>query len=332
MTKFSLPERKITDDVYGAYELALKYSELENKNIGLKYGWQHGWLPATCLVNPYVVAGFKFSFANYMNKNFRLLVPFEEHKDYLKHFGLQSRAIGLPFVYFSKLNKFTRNFQRIPNSIIIIPAHGFKDEDDAGFYNFEIVSSIKAKYGKDFLISILAHEYDYSIGKYKKYEDQGFTIVRGAIVSDSNTYLRMEAIFSTFEYAAFGCFTTGILYANFYGCKTFFDPENYFVPKAEALNKTELFKNFPGSAELYSKYFSYKNIKKLYPNLGESITDASVDVDFAKHQFGFDNCLSPEEFRELIIESNNRGKMPYLKSTINSIFRKMKISQPFDAA
>lgn len=292
----------------------------------MKYGWQHGWLPSYVKVNPFIVAGFSFN--QEKSKKSTFCVALKCQQKYLETYDLKSIAIGHPIAYFDLT--IPTKLERKKNTILIVPAHGFTNEDSNGFYDFNCINEVIKKYSNNNSIYVLAHQHDYKTGRYNEYEEI-VNIIKGSLMEDSNTFIRMKYIFSQFEYACFGSFTSAIIYASLFGCKSFL-AENYFLPSISTYLEYNSY-TYCGSRKMVAESnfcYSRQEILDRYPFVGNSLESAGCDLECAEYELGFNNKLTKQQANDLIIESQGvDSKVPFVKKKTNSLFRKLGWSLPF---
>lgn len=177
---------------------------------------------------------------------------------------------------------------------------------------------------------MLAHQHDYKTGRYNEYEEI-VNIIKGSLMEDSNTFIRMKYIFSQFEYACFGSFTSAIIYASLFGCKSFL-AENYFLPSISTYLEYNSY-TYCGSRKMVAESnfcYSRQEILDRYPFVGNSLESAGCDLECAEYELGFNNKLTKQQANDLIIESQGvDSKVPFVKKKTNSLFRKLGWSLPF---
>jgi hypothetical protein len=293
---------------YGANYLAAKYIGLNSvDNIIYRY-WQHGWITNRGQNHPDVVASEPI-----LEKNSLILVARKNEEEFLSQLGYKSKAIGLPFCYVPE-----GNYNRDSSSLLVMPAHGTRDllinvnDDYNDFLKFVVHQK---EHFKD--VRICMHQEDINLGYHKKWEEEGFSIIRGAAIDDTSALIRMHALFSQFTTILSDSMGSHIVYAAASGAKIAMrEPIGYHYD----ISKNQFYQ------EDTSRKGSAENFWKIdYGFLFCNPVDAENHIEWGKEQIGFDNRLSPSELKNTLGWSSPRREYELLmyngKRVINKIRR-----------
>ncbi len=252
--------------------------------------WLHFWAPA-------YRQQYSFALTFYWNpspeSNPYILVARRDEEQYLQEKGFEkAKAIGLPITYYYE--KYANQVDRIPNSIIVFPAHSLSwntrdwREDD---YVNEILTL-----RKDFdHVCVCVHgdclEKGYWADSFKK---NGVHIVKGASLRDSNSLDRIAYLLSKFECMTTNAFGSVLAYAGLFGTRV-------SLYGAFPIHKKEDYKNDPVFGKSDQLFYeaqdaiSEDTVRKHYPFLFVHPTCAVPLVEWGQHETGYDNVLAPEQ-------------------------------------
>jgi hypothetical protein len=176
-----------------------------------------------------------------------------------------------------------------------MPAHS--SEDTTSNWEFEEYAEEIARIRPGFSeVWICIHpscwEHGYWVDVFKK---RGFPIVQGALYTDRNALLRLQQLFSSFEYVTTNAIGSHVAYAAYWGAKV-----SFYGSYAETKDA-----NYNNVAE-YQPYMrqwewarSEQTVRQYYPELFCHPLEAKQRIDLGRYEVGFDNKVTPAELRSL---------------------------------
>jgi len=269
-------------------------SHLIAKKLGLPFtprslaGWKHGWLIADLYYKEQLIGG---------SREANFLVPLVAHKHFLYEYGINSEAIGMPFVYVEDI--VTDKIERVKKSLLVMPPHSLPytihawDEDSYA----KQISELQNQFD---LIVVCLHQSCVDkrlwVDAFEKYD---IPWIIGADAQDKNALIRMYKIFHSFEFMTTNVIGSHIVYAAYCGCKVsiFGDYAEY---SREDYKDEPFYCRFPFILEHNIRYVSRKSIEKLFPYLFSHPKEASIRVKWAEEELGKVNKVTFDEFVKLL--------------------------------
>jgi hypothetical protein len=202
--------------LYGGDSILKKYTHslLIPRRI---YGeWVHGIIYDYMHFHPYAIIG-----GNGLKPNNPNWVCRKIDEEYLKLQGIEAKAIGAPICYLSKL---LVNYERIPNSLLVMPAHSSfyidaynKDKSNSILDYVDYIIRIAPKFSH--VVVCLHAECIKSNLWVNEFQDKGIEVIQGASSDDSNALERIRALMSQFEFVTSNVLGSHVAYAAFFGAK-----------------------------------------------------------------------------------------------------------------
>lgn len=294
---FEIPEkekiqRKNVLEFYGAIYNVAKLCGLDTPHIYNKHKiiWQHGWKPDYFNVNSKMVIAYNDFDPGHMH-----LVARKDQEIFLKNNGYKNvEAIGLPICYLPD-NKFKRR----PNSLLVVPVHSL-DYTQHAHWNFENYANTIHDLAEHFdEIVACVHPSCFKKGYWvKDFEKLGIKCIEGADSFDKNALLRLQYLFSSFEFVTTNGFGSHVPYAALFGAKVSIFGE-YCDLKAEDFKETPFYNDNRDILEPVIKLSSIKVTMEKFPELFTHPTEAREMIAWAKREVGWDNRRSINELKEI---------------------------------
>lgn len=317
MIELPIQEKNNIHDPYNIKQIISDYCGFNhipsffNENIC----WQHGWYPAYRQQDPLMISGQKYN-----SKLFYLVSKHSEELFLKKHGYLQSKALGLPIIYFKQSKKYTR----LKNSLLVMPVHSVANTTHESWKFQEYVNtiiSIKHLFSK---ITICIHpsciEKGYWINEFK---DSGFEIIEGIDGWKTNSFERLSAMMSTFEYVTTNGFTSALVYAGYFGAKPSIYGDFCEYEKEDYINDT-FYQQNPEILEKIITCYRKESVFNAYPKLFTIPNKASSCEEWAKEEIGYDQKLSSNEIKKLFgLNKRNAFLFLFTKKGILYFFSKL---------
>ncbi len=267
---------------YGAEQLIVKKLGLPFTPITISKSvrWLHGWLYQDTYPIEQITGGHDAAI---------YLVPLEEHEDFLRNKGLNTKAVGMPFVYVEDI--VTEKIERVKNSLLVMPPHSLSyshenwDEDSYA----KQINNLKDQFD---LIVVCLHqiciEKKLWIDAFEKYD---IPWIIGARADDSNSLERMYKIFNSFEFMTTNILGSHVVYAAYCGCRVSIYGDYAEYSEAD-FRDDPYYIRFPSLLESDLQYFSKRYIKTSFPFLFSSPIDAKKRIKWAEGQLGKANKVT----------------------------------------
>jgi hypothetical protein len=280
--------------LYGADSIIKKYTHslLTPRQI---YGaWVHGIIFDQMHSHPYAIIG-----GNALNSNNPNWVYRKVDEEYLKLHGILAKAIGAPICYLPKLSV---NLERIPNSLLVMPAHSShhvssynKEKSNSVLEYVDYVISIAPKFEK--VVVCLHAECIKSNLWVNEFQDKGIDVIQGASTDDENALERIRAIMSQFEFVTSNVLGSHIAYAAFFGAKVSISGP-YHKWHREAFLNDPFYAEHPYLLDVFVNEESLA--RQFYPFLFVNPEHACTLECWGKEMVGVENTLSPNELSKLL--------------------------------
>ena len=304
----SLPNSEI--DYYGAsYNIA--------RSLGLdgipftRASWYHGWNRYPLVTPEQFIHEDCVAFCEV--KKVPNLVATPEIEAFLKANDYpHAIAVGAPFIY-------TKNpcIERIPNSLLIIPAHTLK-ETNSNYKNSrysllpENLTNLQQKFS---LIVACIGGFCALRGNYTKYyEDVEIPWVTGAWLNDEYALQRIRNLFSQFEYVATDSIGSHIPYAGYCGCKLIYYGKGKSLIKKD-FAEIPFYQKYPHLVDIVIHEQKLETTKKRFPILFNSNIKSEALKTWSMEMLGAKNQIAPNEIAELIgwkIRQKNENSWEYI--------------------
>ncbi|RUP82644.1 hypothetical protein C7Y69_05035 [Alteromonas sp. KS69] len=196
-------------DYYGAstniaHQLGLPHAPFSDS------GWRHGWM--------YYRAKFISQLTVWGQQESQYLLAQQEHVDFLKSFNIDSTAVGMPFIYADAIDESLR----VPNTLLVMPPHTLPYVPAVGNEESYILEIENIRDEFDAVVFCVHHSC-YERGVWpeliKKYN---YPMIIGASAHQSNALVRLQKLFSSFEYVTSNIVGSHIPYAAYCGAKVSF--------------------------------------------------------------------------------------------------------------
>jgi hypothetical protein len=271
--------------------------------------WTHGWLFPEKIISLSQLIWCDGIFKTHLVAN-------QSQVESLKSFGItNAEAVGLPFIYLDK-SKVTRK----ENSLLVMPPHSLpytEPQWDQNTYAEEIVK-LKADFP---IIVVCVHSSCVQKGYWvKEFENAGIPCITGASINDENALLRMQTIFSSFDYMTTNTLGSHIAYASYCGCKvSLFGTYQPFTRK-DAEHDPYYIKN-PELVDLWIQLTEESYIREKLPHLFVHPKKAVPMIDWAGEMLGLRYKKSPTHLAKLLGWSYIDKLDYYYKFLINYLER-----------
>ncbi len=309
-----LPYNNLCDH-YGAISVARNYCGYGGQPW-LEGLWQHGCFP------PWMDEGpDAFPYAHVYNARVewgKVFVARRAEAVLLRNQGYKRvEAIGMPFIYLPKLD-----VERRPGALLVVPNHslpgmGFADLTVMDAYA-DFIQSIRGHFST---VVASVHSGCLANGYWiRQFEERGIPWVLGADIKDRNALLRMQMLFSQFEYVTTNAWGSHVPYALHTGAKlTVCGP----VPKQSAgtlLNDA----GFGGDRSLAAYYVSKRYADqetRFLASFHRQPHEGVVDKELASSILGCECKRSPEELMDLFAWSTKGRVVDVAVRAKNKIIR-----------
>ncbi len=253
-----------------------------------KSGWRHGWM--------HYPAKFVSQLTVWGKQESQYLLTKKEDADFLKSHNIQAKAVGMPFIYADAIDESLRK----PNTLLVMPPHTLPYIPAIGNEEDYLLEIERIRHDFDSVVFCIHHScFERGIWPdlLKKY---GYPMIIGASAHQSNALVRLQKLFSSFEYVTSNILGSHIPYAAFCKAKvsffgTFCDLTqlNYDKdPQAQA------------NPELWDYIIENSKeapVKKAMPFMFcEHPKEAGLHTAWAEHELGFANKKPAHEIAELL--------------------------------
>ena len=274
-------------DYYGASRLIA--DQLRIKNVPFSCaGWRHGWI--------HIPLKYKQQVTVWGKDDEHFLVAQEEHVNFLEQHKIMATAVGMPFIYAEAID----TTLRVPNTLLVMPQHTLPYVPNVGNEEQYIKEIEKIRHDFDEVVFCIHHScYEHGIWPdlLKKHN---FPMIIGASASQTNAIIRLQHIFSSFEFVTTNTIGSHLPYAAYCGAKVsiygkFSDFSTYNFdkdPYAQANKDLFAFK-IQHTTEQY--------VRQLVPFLFcEHPKQAQQFISWAQEELGLKNKKSAEEIAQML--------------------------------
>lgn len=316
-----IPARKFVPlhHTYGDAFVAAAYCGLPSPPSPVPYEWTHGWLPPEYNVHPELVVGSDGR-SQKRKDTATIFVAREDQRTYLASQGYKKvRAIGHPIVYLT-----TPAVTRMPRSLLVMPGHSLPEmiddlnEDEYVAY----IISVAPRFSR---VVVCLHQHCIDKGNWvEPFRKRGIEVVAGAQDEDANTYLRMAALFSQFEFVTTNMFGSHVAYASLYGAKVSVSGP---MPdwKRECREGLVIYRNAPELLDVIETWHRDKIIERAHPQFICEPDQAQENVAWARVQLGMDKRLSPKELKKLFRWTKRDAFMRMARRWARNVFRAARL-------
>ena len=250
--------------------------------------WTHGWLFPEEIISPSQLIFYDGFFKTHLVAN-------QSQVESLKSFGINNAvAVGMPFIYLDK-PKVTRK----ENSLLVMPPHSLPYTEyqwDQKTYAEEI-SKLKVDFS---IIVACVHSSCVEKGYWvKEFENVGIPCITGASINDRNALLRMQTIFSSFDYMTTNTLGSHIAYASYCGCKVSLFGKYQPFTKEDGKHDPYYIKN-PELLDLWVRLTEESYIREQLPHLFVHPTEARPMIDWGSEMLGLQYKKSPTQIAKLL--------------------------------
>ena len=283
-----------TTTFYGADRILNSYCGQANESIPENFSWQHGWCcrqrqnidPIVLVKEPTIEPAKTY------------LVARSDEANYLQSNGIKSKAIGLPFVYAQATTIGKTPSPRIPNSLLVMPAHSLEYTQHQ--WKFD-------EYARQ--IADLAHRFDRVAACIHpacvrkgywlpQFERLGIECVIGADAFDANGLARIKTLFSQFEFMTTNMLGSHVVYAAATGVRVSIFGDYAEYREADFAN-SRFYQLHPQVLKPMLDMHSYDVVKSTYPDFFCDPHLARRQLNWAALEIGESNRQSPAELRRL---------------------------------
>lgn len=282
-------------DYYGA-------SHLLANSLGLKgvpytrASWLHGWITYSMISPDLFVTQESVSCCEVTKVP--NLVANKSQEYFLQQNGYPNAcAVGLPFLY-----THNTSVKRLPNSLLIIPAHSIKEnninyEKGRNCLFPEETRTLREKYS---LTAACIGGFCVQKKNYlAAYEEAGIPWITGAWLHDLNALQRMRNLLSHFEFVATNSIGSHIPYAMLCGCKVSYYGEGY-NRKRQDYEKVPVYQNHPELIDIVMEEGKHQKLKKHFPFLFDNTEPTEGLVKWAEQILGVEHQIPAYEIAKLI--------------------------------
>jgi hypothetical protein len=282
------PTRKVElrceADYYGiSRQLAdrLGYADVPQSRVA----WQHGWGFGP-ITDPRQIIGEETDRDAFLVANESIAAMLQRH-------GLRGIAVGLPLVYVDQSND-EDAADRIPNSLLIMPAHASKQSKHSVCERDYVDSVLDKAQTFDHVLVCLSQQC-YDKGYWcNTFREAGIDSVIGAGIDDGNALLRMRRLLSMFEVMTSNAIGSHFAYAGHCGCRLSLTEPLHRIAESDISN-APFYRSNP---ELISRVLhrtSKESITKLYPHLLADPVDSKAAKAWADEEIGVSCRLSDQQ-------------------------------------
>ena len=298
--QLDLPERNYlssSKNDYGAERVLSEYLGL--RKTGFLFGnWQHAWIGPHRNIHPELV--ISENGRSRKKKGYsRFFVARTDQVEYLRSVGYRLvEAIGHPLVYLSD-----GVYDRIPNSLLVMPMHSLPQNNecwlDEGRKYVEYLSTLRDKFE---FICACVHPTCVKKGFWiDDFQKNGIHVVEGADPRDSNSLVRLQALFSQFEFVTANGHGSPIAYASFFGAKvSVAGPRPRWDPAARL---DPFFVNAPELLDVYTKWRTSPALDEYYPEFNVQPINARELKKWGAWQLGAHCKLPPKALKKIVCKN-----------------------------
>lgn len=299
---------------YGANHITARYCGLEHPPKPPPGIWQHGWSPRAAEFDPAAVIGGYGSYETVKGTE-RFWVARKDEEDYLRACGyLRAKAIGLPIVYLPP-----HNFSRLKGSLLVMPVHSLEyTKHDWNFEQYaDVIAQVRDRFDE---VVACIHPSCWKRGYWlEAFRSRDISIVQGAAGDDRNALLRLQALFSRFEFVTTNGYGSHLAYAAYLGAKvSIYGPYAKFEKRDYA--NTPLYQACPNLLEPMLEMIEEDSVRRAYPFFFCDPDRPNVQEEWGAEQVGLQSRVSPRELRDLF-----RWSLPErAKAVAGAPLRKLK--------
>ena len=308
------PRHHSSSILYGADTVIQKYTRSFLTPRWIYGEWVHGIMYDNRHFHPYAIIG-----GNALNPKSPNWVTRKKDEDYLVQQGFPAKAIGAPICY---LPKIVVQYERMPNSLLVMPAHS---SHYISAYNKSKSNSVSDYV--DYVISI-ADQFDHVVVCLhaeciklnlwvNEFNKKGIEVVQGASTDDLNALERVRALMSQFEFVTSNVLGSHIAYAALYGAKVSIAGPYHQWNRDSFLNEPFYAVNeYLLDALLNDEEWARGSLPFLFVNPKE----AQLSLQWGSQMVGLENVISPTDMINLFkINSLNQIKHKIARHTKNLI-------------
>jgi hypothetical protein len=279
-------KRRSEPDYYGASFLIAEKLGLEKPPHSFAT-WCHGWHfdPVT---HPRQVV-------NVVGEKRQHLVALQKHADLLAQNGFpRSAAVGMPFLYADPVQ-----CQRIPGSLLVMPAHCVNDgQPDWNEESYAAtIDALRPRFST--VVACLQAncvKYGHWVNALDK---RNIPWIVGASSADINALKRMRTILGSFEFMTTNCIGTHVAYASYVGCRV--SIHGRFVQQSyQQLAKNPFYQQHPEVLTLNIQRSCEAEVRRNYPQFFTEPHLATTQQAWAAQVMGAAHCRAPAEIAELL--------------------------------
>lgn len=313
ITSIRIP-RKNNLEFYGAIYNVASYCGLSRPFLNQKgkFTWQHGWKPSYFNINPKIVIGY-----DELDPKSVHLVARVDQKVFLQEHGYQNvHAVGLPICYVPDVK-----YERVPNSLLVMPPHSLEsmNHNRLNFKEYvSLISDLKDTFSE---IVVCVHPICLKKGYWvEDFKSVGIPVIEGADSFDRNALLRLQYLFSRFEFVTTNCFGSHIAYAALFGAKVSFYG-NFFERKREDYdyNGVKFYQKNPEIHTTVLDLISENVTKQMLPDFFSHPLKAIERIQWGEKEVGRDQKLSQDELKDLF----NWSRPEILQFRVTSAFEQI---------
>ncbi len=298
-------------DYYGASRIIAEKLGLIEPPFS-QAGWRHGWMHFPIkYVRQLTVWG---------KESTHYLMSQPAHVKFLAENNIKSTAVGIPFIYADYIDQSLR----VPNTLLVMPPHTLPYIPSIG--NEEIyvkeIQSIRDEF--DAVVFCIHHSCIQNGVWPELLKKYNFPMIIGASASQTNSLIRLQRIFSSFEFVTSNTIGSHLPYAAYCGAKVsiygkFSDFSNYNIekdPYAKANPELMAF-NIKHTAEPY--------VRQLVPFLFcDHPKTAQQYINWAQTELGLQYKKRPDEIAELLSWNDQNFQIRKAKEKSNYVKNKEK--------
>ncbi len=262
-------------DYYGASRIISSMLKLPftPKSIST---WRHGWAFIKPKYPQQIIGNIK-------DTKRRFLVGTKEQVRFLRGFGYNAHAVGLPYIYADEVVR-GMNIRRISGSLLVMPPHSLPYTEHEWAEEVYVREIIKLKNEFSFIAVCLHSECWNKRLWIDKFQQHNIPVLLGADIYDSNSLIRTSILFNYFENMTTNIFGSHVLYSAYSGCKVSVYG-NYLLYKKEDYNKDPFYVEYPYILDYIMK-MQYMWPKKMYGFLFRNPVESTVDKEWANKEIG----------------------------------------------
>lgn len=227
-----------------------------------------------------------------LKNNLNLVYKMDQVK-YLEENGYAAKAVGAPILYASP-----PKIERIPNSLLIMPAHSTAITK-VNTYRSEEFASLAKSYS---LVVACISGMCVSHGLWMDiFEGMDIPWITGAWVFDRNALLRIQVILRSFEYMATDSMGSHVAYAAFCGCKVFF-MEDLHLWDLKLIGNEPFYRDHPELLTVFPNVeIARARLSEKYPFFfSKNDADLELQRQWANHELGIENKKTSSEIASLL--------------------------------